>query len=60
MREAFTRRLTSLDEGELALVRLVPNGQCSAVRMELGLGLSHVREHLGQMRKAKRAVAAAV
>jgi hypothetical protein len=60
MREAFTRRLSSLDERELALVRLAPNGQCSAVRMELGLGLSHVREHLGQMREARGSAAAAV
>jgi hypothetical protein len=59
MRDAFARRLLALDERELALVRLVPNGQCSAVRMELGLGLSHVREHLAQMHAIKDAPAGA-
>lgn len=50
MRSAFQDRLLELDESELALVRLAPSGQCETVRMELGLGLSHVREHLEQMR----------
>ncbi len=59
MREAFTNKLLSLDERELALIRLLPNGQCGSVRMELGLGLSHVREHLAQMNAAREAKPAA-
>lgn len=51
MRHAFHQRLLQLNESELALVRLAPNGQCDTVRMELGLGLSHVGEHLEQMRR---------
>lgn len=50
MRAAYRRRLLELGETELAAVRIAPSGQCSTVRMELGLGLSHVREHLAQMR----------
>lgn len=50
MREAFQERLLKMDEHDLACVRLAPNGQCDSVRMELGLGLSHVQEHLEQMR----------
>jgi hypothetical protein len=50
MRAAYRGRLLELGETELAAVRLAPSGQCSTVRMELGLGLSHVREHLAQMR----------
>ena len=52
MRSAYRRRLLELDERELALIRVAPSGQCGTVRMELGLGLSHVREHLAQMRAA--------
>lgn len=52
MRGAFQRRLLDLAESELACVRLAPGGQCDSVRMELGLGLSHVQEHLEQMRAA--------
>jgi hypothetical protein len=51
IRYAFQRSLLQLSESELALVRLAPNGQCDTVRMELGLGLSHVIEHLEQMRR---------
>jgi hypothetical protein len=51
MREAFRQRLLSLDETELALVRLPPNGWCSTVKQNLGLGISHVREHVQQMRR---------
>ena len=54
IRDKYRRRLAALDETELALVRVSPVGQCSTVRMELGLGLSHVREHLAQMRAAAR------
>ena len=50
MRLTFTDRLMRLDETSLALVRQAPTGQCTTVRMEFGLGLSHVREHLAQMR----------
>ncbi len=50
MRAAYRRRLLELGETDLATVRIAPSGQCSTVRMELGLGLSHVREHLAQMR----------
>jgi len=50
MRAAYRQRLLELGETELAAVRIAPSGQCSTVRMELGLGLSHVREHLAQMR----------
>ena len=50
MRAAYRERLLELGETELAAVRIAPSGQCSTVRMELGLGLSHVREHLAQMR----------
>jgi hypothetical protein len=49
MRAAYRQRLLELGETELATVRIAPSGQCSTVRMELGLGLSHVREHLAQM-----------
>jgi hypothetical protein len=41
----------ALDEAELALIRITPTGQCDTVRTQLGLGLSHVREHLEQMRR---------
>jgi hypothetical protein len=50
MRSAFQRRLLGLDERELALVRVAPSGECYTVRVQLGLGLNHVREHLEQMR----------
>ncbi len=50
MRAAYRQRLLELGETELAAVRIAPSGQCSTVRMELGLGLSHVREHLAQIR----------
>lgn len=50
MHAEFRRRLLALDEADLALVRIAPSGQCDTVRMQLGLALSHVREHLDQMR----------
>ena len=54
MRAAFRARLLSLTESELALVLLAPNGVCATVGTELGLGISHVREHLAQMKRVKR------
>jgi hypothetical protein len=53
MGRAFEDRLRALDETDTALVRVAPNGVCETVRMELGLGISHVQEHLIQMRAAK-------
>lgn len=55
MRAAYKERLLALDETQLALVRVAPSGQLTTVRLELGLGLSHVREHLAQMRAALEA-----
>lgn len=52
MRDAFRVRLLSLDETELAIVRVAPDGFCSTVNQNLGLGISHVREHWDQMRRA--------
>ena len=57
MRAAYRERLLELGETELSAVRIAPSGQCSTVRMELGLGLSHVREHLAQMRALTSATA---
>jgi len=54
MSAAFRARLLSLTESELALVLLAPNGVCATVGTELGLGISHVREHLAQMKRVKR------
>ena len=54
MRETFQRRLLALDETELALIRVSPSGQSDTVRMQLGLGLGHVREHFEQMKAAAR------
>lgn len=58
IREEFRRRLLSLDETGLALVRVAPNGVCSSVRRTFHLGISHVLEHLEQMRHAKEAMRA--
>lgn len=57
VRAAYCRRLLSLSETELALVRLAPTGACNTARQNLGLGISHVREHLAQMRRAKEVAA---
>jgi len=54
MRHAFQERLLALNEPATAIVRVAPNGVCETVRMELGLGISHVKEHLIQMRSAER------
>jgi hypothetical protein len=54
MRRSFQERLLALNDSDTALVRVAPNGVCETVRMELGLGISHVKEHLTQMRAAKR------
>lgn len=51
MRAAFRARLLSLTESELALVLMAPNGVCATVGTEVGLGISHVREHLAQMKR---------
>ena len=55
MGRAFRDRLVSLDETELALVRLAPDGLLATVNQNLALGISHLREHLEQMRAARTA-----
>lgn len=53
MARAFRERLSSLDETELALVRLAPDGSLITVNQNLALGISHLREHLEQMQAAR-------
>lgn len=55
MGRAFRDRLLSLDETELALVRLAPDGALITVNQNLALGISHLREHLEQMHAARTA-----
>ncbi|HEX9269141.1 MAG TPA: hypothetical protein VF998_04790 [Candidatus Limnocylindria bacterium] len=55
MRSTWQGRLAALGESDLALIRVAPNGQCDTVRMQLGLGLGHVQEHLEQMKRTARA-----
>lgn len=56
MGRAFRDRLVSLDETELALVRLVPDGSLATVNQNLPLGISHLREHLEQMQTIRTAM----
>lgn len=54
MRGAFRERLLGLDEGELARIRVAPNGTCSTVNQVASLSISHLQEHRDQMRQARR------
>jgi hypothetical protein len=56
MSGSFRERLASMDEKELALVRVVPFGRFPAVtvRRELRLGIAHVRLHLAQMKAMRQ------
>ena len=53
-REAFRTRLLALDEVELALLRVAPNGTCTSVRQVAGVGITHVRDHREQIERARQ------
>lgn len=54
-RSAFHDLLLSMDETDLALVRMAPSGACTSVRQQLGVALAHIQEHSAQIAQISRA-----